>query len=53
MDYMKKAVLLSRRKDLITAYHVGLREHVKNSALMDGQLYMRKLEQLYLEVLND
>ena len=53
MDYMKKAVLLSRRKDLITAYHIGLREHVKNSALMDGQLYMRKLEQLYSEVLND
>lgn len=47
MDYVKKAVTLSRRKDLIEAYRVGLREHVKASALMNGQLYMRELEKNY------
>ena len=47
MDYVKKAVRLSQRKELIAAYHVGLREHMKNSALMNGQLYMRELEKNY------
>ena len=47
MDYVKKAVRLSKRKDLIAAYHVGLREHLKNSALMNGQLYMHELEKNY------
>ncbi|MBO4779751.1 MAG: hypothetical protein J5497_03845, partial [Selenomonadaceae bacterium] len=47
MDYVKKAVRLSKRKDLIAAYHVGLREHVKDSALMNGQHYMRELEKNY------
>lgn len=47
MDYINKAIQLSRRKELIAAYHVGLREHVKNSALMDGQKYMHDLENIY------
>lgn len=47
MDYVKKAIQLSRRKELIAAYHVGLREHLKNSALMDGVRYMRELEKIY------
>ena len=47
MDYVKKAVRLSQRRELVAAYHVGLREHLKTSALMDGQLYMRELEQAY------
>ena len=50
MDYVKKAIQLSRRKELIAAYHVGLREHVKNSALMDGQKYLRALEKIYRAV---
>ena len=50
MDYVKKAIQLSRRKELIAAYHVGLREHVKNSALMDGQKYLGELEKIYREV---
>ena len=47
MDYLKKAIQLSQRKELIAAYHVGLREHVKSSALMDGQKYVRELEKMY------
>ena len=47
MDYVKKAIQLSRRKELIAAYHVGLREHVKGSALMDKQKYLRELEKIY------
>ena len=50
MDYVKKAIQLSRRKELIAAYHVGLREHIKFSALMDGQKYLRELEKIYREV---
>ena len=50
MDYVKKAIQLSRRKELIAAYHVGLREHVKNSALMNAQHYMRELEKIYREI---
>ena len=50
MDYVKKAIQLSRRKELIAAYHVGLREHVKASALMNSSNYMRELEKLYREV---
>ena len=47
MDYVKKAIQLSRRKELIAAYHVGLREHVKNSTLMDGKKYLGELEKIY------
>lgn len=50
MDYVKKAIRLSRRKELIAAYHVGLREHVKDSALMDKQKYIRELENAYRAV---
>jgi len=53
MDYVKKAIQLSRRKELIAAYHVGLREHVKFSALMDGQKYLRELEKIYRDVWKD
>ena len=47
MDYVNKAIQLSRRKELIAAYHVGLREHVKASALMDYKTYIRALEKIY------
>ncbi|MBQ4404165.1 MAG: hypothetical protein II857_07105, partial [Selenomonadaceae bacterium] len=53
MDYVKKAIQLSRRKELIAAYHVGLREHVKISALMDRQKYIRELEKIYRAVWKD
>ena len=47
MDYVNKAVQLSRRKELLSAYHVGLREHMQNSALMDSKNYIRELEKIY------
>ena len=50
MDYVKKALQLSRRKELIAAYHVGLREHIKNSALMDSKKYIDELEKIYRTV---
>ena len=50
MDYIKKAIQLSRRKELIIAYHAELREHVKRSALMDKQKYIRELEKNYRAV---
>ena len=50
MDYIKKALQLSRRKELIAAYHVGLREHIKNSALMDSKKYIGKLEKVYRKI---
>jgi len=53
MDYVKKAIQLSKRKELIAAYHVGLREHVKNSALMDKEKYIRGLEKIYRTVWKD
>lgn len=53
MDYVKKVIQLSRRKELIAAYHVGLREHVRNSALMDAQKYIRELEKNYRAVWKD
>lgn len=51
MDYIKKAIQLSRREDLIAAYHEQLRKHLANSALMDGQRYMREVEKFYRKVL--
>ena len=50
MDYVNKAVQLSRRKELLEAYHIGLREHMQNSALMDSEKYIRSLEKIYKEV---
>lgn len=50
MDYVNKAVQLARRTELLAAYHVGLREHVKNSALMNSKRYIRELEKIYREV---
>lgn len=53
MDYVKKAIQLSKRKELIAAYHVGLREHIKGSVLMDRQRYISGLEKLYQAVWKD
>ena len=53
MDYINKAVQLSRRKELLVAYHVGLREHLQNSALMDSGKYIRELEKIYRSVWKD
>ena len=52
MDYVKKAIQLSKRKELIAAYHVGLREHVQNSALMNAENYIRELEKIYQRLID-
>lgn len=49
MEYVKKAVQLGKRKELIAGYHAGLREHLLKSPLMDSRQYMREVEKCYLE----
>ncbi len=50
MEYINKAVQLARRRELLIAYHVGLREHMQKSALMNSANYIRELEKIYKEV---
>lgn len=50
MDYVNKAIQLARRTELLTAYHVGLREHLQSSALTNSKKYIRSLEKIYKEV---
>ena len=47
MDYIKKAVHMGNRKELISGYHSGLREHLLKSPLMDAKKYMNELEKYY------
>lgn len=47
-EYIKKAVELAGGN--FSTYHKNLREKVSNSALMDTQKYMAKLEKLFLEI---
>lgn len=47
MDYIKKAVHMGSRKELIAGYHSGLREHLLKSPLMDAKKYMGELEKYY------
>ena len=49
MEYVKKAVQLGKRKELIAGYHAGLREHLLKSPLMDSRQYMKEIEKCYLE----
>lgn len=50
MDYIKKAVHLGRHKELIAAYHAGLRENLLKSPLMDKHSYMQEIEKNYREI---
>ncbi len=49
MEYVKKAVQVGKKKELIAGYHAGLREHLLKSALMDSRGYMSELEKCYRE----
>ena len=49
MEYVKKAVQLGKRRELIAGYHAGLREHILKSALMDSRQYMKEIEACYRE----
>ena len=49
MDYIKKAVQVAKRLELVAGYHAGLREHLLKSNLMDSQKYIRSVEKCYRE----
>ena len=49
MEYVKKAVQIGKRKELIAGYHAGLRDHLLKSALMDGRQYIQEIEKCYRE----
>lgn len=53
MDYIQKAVRLAQNKDLLAAYHVGLRENLQDSPLMNAQFYIRVLEKIYRTIWQD
>ena len=53
MEYIKKAVQLAKRKELLAGYHAGLREHLLKSSLMDSKGYMRDLEGHYRTLWED
>ena len=53
MDYVKKAIQLSRRKELVAAYHVGLRDHVAKSSLMNPTKYISSVEKVYRRLWRD
>jgi len=50
MDYIKKAMQLSKHKELVAGYHAGLREHLLKSDLMDSRKYIQEIEKFYREI---
>ena len=49
-EYIKKAVLLAKDTEVINALHLGLRNMMKNSPVMDENSYMQELEQGYKKI---
>lgn len=49
-EYIQKAVLLAKDTELINALHLGLRNMMKNSPVMDENSYMQELEQGYKKI---
>lgn len=49
-EYIQKAVLLAQDTELINALHLGLRNMMKNSPVMDENSYMQELEQGYKKI---
>ena len=50
MEYVKKIIQIASNPSLIKRYHSGLREHVRNSSLMDTKNYMKELERIYRQM---
>jgi len=50
MDYVSKAIQLARRKELLAAYRANLRPHLKSSALMNSNHYIRQLENIFRDL---
>ena len=47
---MAKAVLFASDYELLNALHLGLRNMMQQSPVMDQKLYMTELEQAYKEI---
>ena len=50
LNYVRRAVQLAESPSLIEAYHMGLRDNMKCSPLMDMKGYMRELEAAYQRI---
>jgi len=50
LNYVRRAVQLADSPSLIEAYHMGLRDNMKRSPLMDMKGYMRELEAAYQRI---
>lgn len=50
IGYVRRAVQLGNSPELIGAYHSGLREHLRQSPLMDSRQYMKELESAYQRI---
>ena len=47
MNYVHKAVSLARSPELLAQLHEGLRKQLQSSRLMDGQSYIKEVEDVY------
>lgn len=49
-EYIQKALLLAQDKELLNALHLGLRNMMENSSIMNEKQYMQELEQGYKRI---
>lgn len=49
-EYVEKAVLMASDSELLDALHLGLRNMMNASPVMDKAVYMRELEQGYMKI---
>lgn len=49
-EYIQKAIVLAQDKELLNALHLGLRNMMENSPIMNEQQYMQELEQGYKRI---
>ncbi len=49
-EYIQKAILLAQDKELLNVLHLGLRNMMENSPIMNEKQYMQELEQGYKRI---
>lgn len=49
-EYIQKALLLAQDRELLNALHLGLRNMMENSPIMNEKQYMQELEQGYKRI---
>lgn len=49
-EYIQKALLLAQDRELLNALHLGLRNMMENSSIMNEKQYMQELEQGYKRI---